>query len=86
MNNSDWIGLAPIFKGVSVKIDQERVNDCGSTGIFVRAQDESGKWHSVDILQITKESLLEWLKSGGGDNKLAENTIGILFGHGHLHE
>ena len=55
------------------------------TGIFVRAQVPGGKWDSVDIAQLDAESLLEWLRSRDGDNSLAENVVGILLGHGHLH-
>lgn len=62
------------------------------TGIFVRALregiDSEGntkhKWDSVDISRLTKESLLQWLRSRGGDNPFAEDTVGILLGHGHL--
>ncbi len=57
----------------------------GDTGIYVRAQDINGKWVSADICQLTKVSLLEWLRSRGGDNPWAEDTVGILLGYGHLH-
>lgn len=57
-----------------------------STGIYVRAKHESGKWESVDILCLTKESLLDWLRSRGGNNSWAEDVVGILLGYGHLHE
>ena len=55
-----------------------------STGIFVRALN-NGHWESVDIAHLTKESLLSWLKSRGGDNPYAENVVGVLLGHGNLH-
>lgn len=58
----------------------------GDTGIFVRAQDINGKWVTVDMCCLTKASLLEFLKSRGGDNRWAENIVGILLGHSHLHE
>lgn len=73
---------------MEAKINPERYNDkktWGSTGIFVRAQHETGKWESVDIVLLTKDSLLEWLKSRGGSNPYAEDVVGILLGHGHLH-
>lgn len=69
-------------------IDSERYENketWGSTGIFVRAQHTTGKWESVDIVLLSKDSLLAWLKSRGGDNPYAEDVVGILFGHGHLH-
>lgn len=58
----------------------------GDTGIYVRAQDINGKWDSFDISQLTKASLLEFLRSRGGDNPWAEDVVGILLGHGHLHK
>jgi len=54
------------------------------TGIYVRAWDVRGV-HSVDIAALDRESLLTFLRSRGGDNKFAEDCVGILLGHGHLH-
>ena len=54
------------------------------TGIYVRAK-RDGKWESVDISELTAESLLQWLRSRDGDNPWAEDVVGILLGHGHLH-
>lgn len=56
------------------------------TGIYVRAQDEKGKWGNADIVELERDSLLAWLRAHGGDNPMAENVVGILFGHGHLHD
>lgn len=56
----------------------------GSTGIYIRAK-LHGKWGSYDIAALQKESLLAFLKSRGGDNQWAEDIVGILLGHGHLH-
>jgi hypothetical protein len=70
-------------------VDEKRArnNILIETGIYVRAKYPStGRWDSVDIASLDKASLLNWLKSRGGDNKLAENVVGILLGHGHLHE
>ena len=55
------------------------------TGIYVRAKLVSDDFESVDISVLKPESLLEWLKSRGGDNPWAEDVVGILLGHGHLH-
>lgn len=44
------------------------------------------KWGNFDIADLTKESLLEWLRSRGGENKWAEDTVGILLGHGALND
>ena len=74
---------------MELMIDEARLEqqyiDNSSTRIYVRAKHESGKWESVDILCLTKESLLEWLKSRGGDNPYAEDVVGLLLGHGRLH-
>lgn len=56
-----------------------------ATGIYVRAK-SGEKFESVDIGELDKRSLLEWLRSRGGENRWAEDTVGILLGHGHLHE
>jgi len=58
--------------------------DKWQTGIFVRATTPDGV-KSADIAVLTPESLLKWLKMHDGDNQLAEDTVGILLGHGHLH-
>lgn len=54
-----------------------------STGIFVRAKasPSSAKFVNADIYSLDKTSLLTWLKSRGGDNEWAENTVLILLGH-----
>lgn len=69
---------------MDLKIDAERVKEFGDsrTGIFVRAMSPEGKWDSYDIVLLTKESLLEWLRSRGGDNPYAEQVVCILLGHG----
>jgi hypothetical protein len=67
-----------------LKVDPKRYRKFGETGIFIRATLE-GKWKSVDIADLDKESLLAWLKSRDGNNKYAEDVVGILLGHGHLH-
>lgn len=34
-----------------------------TTGIYVRAKDPDGKWDSVDIVSLTRDSLDRWLRS-----------------------
>ena len=53
------------------------------TGIYVKAKDESGRWKSVDISLLDRESLKTWLL---GRDKIAINIVGILLGHGRLVE
>jgi len=56
------------------------------TGLPIRAKFEPhDRVYTTDIYLLTKESLLEWLKSRDGDNAWAEDVVGILLGHGHLH-
>ena len=50
------------------------------TGIYVRAK-EKNHWGSHDIAHLDRESLYTWLRSRGGNNLWAENTVLILLGH-----
>ena len=59
--------------------------DDQATGIFIRARD-GDKWVSADLAELDKGSVLAWLRSRGGDNPWAENCVGMLLGHGALHE
>lgn len=65
-------------------VDPERLEFADLTGIYVRAK-LNDKFGTYDIAQLTKDSLLEWLTSRGGFNPWAEDVVGILLGHGHLH-
>jgi hypothetical protein len=58
---------------------------CHQTGIYVRAK-RGDRYFNVDIAELDKASLLAWLRSRGGDNAWAENTVGIILGHGPLRE
>lgn len=51
-----------------------------ATGIYVRAQDSDGNWHSVDIAELDEPSLTEFLLSRGGSNPWAENVVRLLLG------
>lgn len=69
-----------------LRIDKDRLDRIKeTTGIFIRAIGPDGKRGSFDIVHLEKESLLLWLKSRGGDNPWAEDVVGLLMGHGHLH-
>ena len=72
---------------MELKVDASRLKEYENsrTGIYVRAQLPDGDWDSVDIVHLTSESLLEWLRSRGGDSPYAEDVVGILLGYGHLH-
>jgi len=62
----------------------EEWRDC--TPIYVRAQLPDGTWVAANLAQLTKESLLAWLRSDGTQNPLAENVVGILCGYDHIVE
>jgi hypothetical protein len=65
-----------------IEVDPERMIPLGiATGILVRTKVD-GKWQPIDICCLTKESLLIWLRSRGGKNEWAENTVLIILGHG----
>lgn len=51
-----------------------------ATGIFVRAK-YGEEWGAFDIATLTRSSLIEWLRSRGGDNEWAENAVAMLLGH-----
>ncbi|MBN3875235.1 hypothetical protein [Nostoc sp. JL23] len=74
---------------MNLKIDPTRwanKEEWEGTGVYVRATFADGSCGVVEISHLEKASLLDWLKSTGGDNRIAENCVGILLGHGSLHE
>lgn len=70
---------------MELKVDPKRIHE-GGTGLYVRASLPNGGIDSVDIAALDKASPLEWLRSRGGDNPWAEDVVGILLDHGHLHK
>ena len=67
--------------------DIEKRTGGAETGVFVRAKrTETDRWDSVDIVELDSDSLLTFLRSRNGDNPWAEDVVGILLGHGHLHD
>lgn len=66
-------------------VNPNRTDLHGSTGIYVRAELD-GEIGNFDIAELDSASLLTWLRSRGGDNLWAEDTVGIILGHGHLHK
>ena len=61
-------------------LDPSRV-ELPETGIYVRAKNLYDKWDSIDIAHLTRASLLDWLRSRGGENQWAENTVLLLLAH-----
>ncbi len=78
--------MEPETKSLSLKVAPDRLKERyeDATGIYIRAKADE-KWGSYDIAQLDKDSLLLFLRSRGGDNPWAEDCIGIMLGHGHLH-
>lgn len=67
----------PEFEVDPIRIEE----DCdGVTGIYVRAK-LNGEWGSYDIATLTSESLMAFLRSRGGKNEWAENTVLSMLGH-----
>lgn len=79
---ADW--SASRRERAMLKIDPKRT-DMPESGIYIRAKDASGKWVSADITHLDKESVKEWLAAHNRDSRYAEDVVGILLGHGHLH-
>lgn len=78
----------PLIRGtLALKVDPTRVladPDAG-TGIYIRAQNTDGRYVNADLVELDKASVLVWLRSRGGGNRWAEDVVGLLLGHGHLH-
>lgn len=68
-------------KPQSLMIDKLRYLNYHPTGIYVRAKHVDGGFESVDISQLTKSSLLNWLRSRGGNNEWAENVVCCILRH-----
>jgi len=70
---------------MTLKIDPERNGGkFETTGIYCRALNNLGFWVAADIMQLDKESLLEFLRSHGGKNEWAEDVVALMLGHGHF--
>lgn len=70
-----------------LKVDPDRLQlqSISGTGIYIRAELED-RVDRYDIVALDKKSLLAWLRSRGGNNPIAEDMVGHLLGHGHLHD
>lgn len=62
-----------------LRIDPFRLG-APETGITVRCLGDGG-YRQHDIAHLSAESLLAWLRSRGGSNPWAENTIAVLLHH-----
>lgn len=55
-----------------------------ATGIYLRAKGQDGRWGSYDIAELDRASLVEFLRSRGGQNVWAENVVLIMLAHAPL--
>lgn len=61
---------------IALKIDPKRTS-LAESGIYVRAQDQTGEWGSHDIAHLDRESLLLWMRLRGCE----QDTVLALLGH-----
>lgn len=61
-------------------VDPQRFGVVVNTGILVRALHSDHRLHAADISELTRGSLMDWLRSRGGSNPWAEQTVAILLG------
>lgn len=53
-----------------------------ATGIYVRAWGtQTDHYGSFDIAELDRQSLIDWLRSRGGNNYWAESTVLIMLAH-----
>ncbi len=67
-------------------INQERFENKdmdGATGIFIRAVTHEGKWENVDLCQLERESIIEWVNSCKNG---AINALLILLGYDQIYD
>lgn len=90
-----WLGRARLYRDLfRAEIAQwdapqpfpEVVADPGRkhhplSGIWVRARYPDGGYGTTDLAHLTKESFFAWLRSRGGKNEWAENTVAALLGY-----
>jgi len=63
-----------------LRVDPERLNRDGQTGIFVRAE-HGGQWGNHDIATLDRLSFFAFLRIRGGENPWAENTLAQMLGY-----
>ena len=60
-------------------VDPDRTH-LPETGIYVRALNPEGRWDSVDIAYLNRDSLIEWLHSRDSTD-FPINVVLALLGH-----
>lgn len=66
-----------------LRVSHSRIEDGNAdrTGIYVRAVNDADVFSAHDIATLDRESLHKWLRSRGGRNLWAENTVLQLLGY-----
>ncbi|QGJ88936.1 hypothetical protein PBI_TEAMOCIL_85 [Microbacterium phage Teamocil] len=64
-----------------MRTDPERAALADATGVYVRAQRPDDRWDSVDMAELDRESLIEFVKSRGPVTDWARDLVLLLLGH-----
>jgi hypothetical protein len=64
-----------------LRVDPERIDLDDTTGVYVRAVDDDGHWHSIDINCLDRASLRLFL---AGRKRAAEQVVLLILGHAPL--
>ena len=62
-----------------MRIDPNREWHMPGTGIYTRARGSDGQFGSFDIVNLDKESLMEWMKSK--EPEFLRNLVAMLLDH-----
>ena len=72
----------PVHPMTDLRIDPERCDGWDDrTGIYVRAVTDDGRWDSVDMAVLDKESFTEFVTSRGEVSDWALGIFYALFGY-----
>jgi len=64
---------------MNLRVDSSRLHRRKKSGILVLAIDENGRRDAIDIVYLSKESLLEWLREK--PSGYIESVVLALLGH-----
>lgn len=63
-----------------LRIDPTRFDLDDTTGFYIRALDDAGRWHNVDIATLDRESLIRWVDQLGPSSHVSP-LVSRLLGH-----
>lgn len=64
-----------------LKTDPNRASFADATGIYCRAIRENGRWDSVDMAELDRDSLVQFVAARGPVTDWARDIVLILLGH-----